>query len=1032
MKNIKLAILVSSALCSLGQSAFAQSTTAPTNEDLAAQRQADAASASAEDQAADIVVVGSQIRGTRVTDALPVTVIDAKAIDATGAVSGDELLRTIPQIGDVDFNSSNGPQTSNTARGDINSIDLRNLGAGNTLVLINGRRMVQHPVSQAGIANVPVLTYNANALPVAAIERLEVLRDGAAAIYGADAVAGVINVVLRDDYEGARINARYGLAEGSSLHEFNTNGVAGFNFADGRGNLTVMGEYTHRTAQNSADFPFTATNDLRSYFADVPGYSDSTAPDNRSSYTPFANFSVVNNVGVKQNGSTITSNAGSFHIQPTNVDGCTAGLPSGVCIAKGALSYGRNRDLRFDNARNTTVKPSVDRVNVYASAHYDLTNDITAFAEGGYYHATSHAVQPPVIALNDITVPASNYYNPFGAATLPNGTANPNRLPGLTNVPDEGLPVTLTRYRFVDTGPQNVDVTNSQSRIVGGLRGFVAGFDWETALTYSEARATDLSDAVNSTALQRQLALATPDAYNPFNGGGCNGVPSFGVCTPSPAASIDPILFRLRREDRTTLTLAEGKLSRPDLFRLPAGNVGIALGVAFRHETQEDNRDANLDGTNSFTDSVTGATNESNVIAVSPTPDTFGSRNVFSAYGELAVPVISPDMDIPLIRRVELQLAGRYENYSDFGSIFRPKIAGAWDIVDGVRLRASYSKGFRAPNLEQINAAEYGRLSTNNDYLRCEADLRAGRIANFNDCSEPVGYSIRVAGNPDLEPELSDDRSVGIVLQPRLIPSHFGKLTLTADYWEIRQRGIVGQFGGSNSLILDYLNRVNGSSNPNVVRANPTADDVAFFQGTGIDPVGQIVTVNDEFVNLLPQTVRGLDLALIYNVNDTGIGDFDVSLNAAHLFEFSRDTGDAVAQLFDARDAGQINAATPLSDAEDLLARGGRPKWKATGTLTWTLDQLEVGALGQYNGVIYDDSFLNDAGDPYRVGSQFTANLYVQFTVDNNRGPFNEMRFRVGARNITNEFPLISQGGYYGSLYQSYGRYLYASVGLGL
>ncbi|WP_187335361.1 TonB-dependent receptor plug domain-containing protein [Novosphingopyxis iocasae] len=1023
MKSIKRAVMASTALCSIGSPALAQ-------QDATAQT-SDTATTPAEEAPA-IVVVGTQIRGTQVTNALPVTVVDAKAIDATGAVSGDELIRSIPQMGDVDFNSSNGPQTSNSARGDVNSIDLRNLGPGNTLVLINGRRMVQHPVSQAGIANVPVLTYNANALPVGAIERLEVLRDGAAAIYGADAVAGVVNVVLKDDYQGARVNARYGLVENSSAHEFNTNAVAGFNFADGRGNLTVMGEYTHRTAQNSADFPFTRTGDLRSYFADLPGFADSNAPDNRSSYTPFANFTVVGNVGVRQNGRAITSGAGSFHIQPTNVAGCTASLPSGVCIASGALSYGRNRDLRFDDALNTTVRPSVDRINVYASAHYDVSDDITAFAEGGYYHANSHMVQPPVIALNDIVVPASNYYNPFGAITLPDGTPNPNRLPGLTNVPAAGLPVTLTRYRFVDTGQQDVDVTNSQSRIVGGLRGYLGGFDWETTLTYSEARATDLSDAVNSTALQRQLALATPDAYNPFNGGGCNGVPSNGDCTPSSAAAIDPILFRLRRENRTTLTLAEAKLSRPDLLNLPGGDVGIAVGVAFRHESQEDNRDENLDGTITFTDSVTGATNESNVIAVSPTPDTFGSRNVFSAYGELAVPVISPEMNIPLVRKIELQLAGRYENYSDFGSIFRPKIAGAWDIIDGVRIRASYSEGFRAPNLEQINAAEYGRLSTNNDYIRCEADLRAGRIANFNECSQPVGYSIRVAGNPDLEPELSNDRSVGIVLQPRFIPPRFGRLTLTADYWEIRQTGIVGQFGGSNSLVLDYLNRLNGTSNPNVVRAAPTADDIAFFQGTGIDPVGQILTVNDRFVNLLPQTVRGIDLALLYNVRDTGIGDFDFALNAAHLIEFSRDTGDAVQQLFDARDAGQINAATPLSDAEDLLARGGRPKWKATATLTWTLDQFELGALGQYTGVIYDNSFLSDEGEPYRVGSQFTANLYLQFTVDSTRSPFNEMRFRIGARNITNEYPLISQGGYFGSLYQPYGRYLYASVGLGL
>ena len=983
------------------------------------------------DSANTIVVVGTQIRGSQVTAALPVTVLDTKAIEATAAVSGDELLRTVPQIGDTDFNPTRGPQSSNFARGDVASVDLRNLGIGNTLVLINGRRMVQHPVSQAGIANVPVLTYNANSLPVGAIQRVEVLRDGAAAIYGADAVAGVLNVVLKDDYQGVRLNTRYGSVEGSGAHDFNTNGVAGFNFGEGRGNLTFMGEYTHRSAQKSEDFPYTATNDLRPLFANDPAYSGSDGPDGRSSYTPWANFNVVGNVGVRQNGTRITSAAGSFHIQPNAVDGCTAALSSGVCLASGNLSYGRNRELRFDNAVNTTVTPRVDRVNLYATTRYDVTDSITAFAEGGYYHAKSQQLQPPVIRLNDVTVPASNYWNPFGAVTLPDGSVNPNRLPGLTNVPAEGLPVVLTRYRFVDTGPQVVDVTNEQWRIVGGLRGMLGGFDWETSFTYSVATATDLSDNIDATALQRQLSLSTPDAYNPFSGGGCDGNFSVGDCTPSSQAAIDPIVFKLRRDNRTTLTLAEGKLSRPDLFALPGGNVGMAFGVAFRHESQEDNRDPNLDGTITFTDSVTGRVDESNVIAVSPTPDTFGARDVFSAYAEFAVPVISPDMNIPLVDRMELQLAGRYENYSDFGSIFRPKVAGFWDIVDGVRIRGSYSKGFRAPNLEQINAAEYGRLATNNDYIRCEADLRAGRIATFNDCSQPVGYSIRVAGNPDLEPERSDDTSVGIVLQPNFIPPEYGRLTITADYWEIKQKGIVGQFGGSNSLVLDYLNQLGGTNNPNVERAAPNADDIAFFAGTGIDPVGQVQRVNDEFVNLLPQTVRGLDMSLNYVLDDTSVGSFNFSVNAAHFLEFSRDTGDSVQQLFEARDAGIIDAATPLSNAEDLLGRGGRPPWKLTSTLTWDYGPFEVGALGQYTGVIYDDGFLSDEGEPYRVGDQFTANLYVQYTFDE-LGPLRDARLRLGARNMFDKQPLISEGGYYGALYQPYGRYLYASIGVGI
>ena len=166
-----------------------------------------------------------------------------------------------------------------------------------------------------------------------------------------------------------------------------------------------------------------------------------------------------------------------------------------------------------------------------------------------------------------------------------------------------------------------------------------------------EHLALQLEDAPRVT--QQQLALATPDAYNPFSGG-CVSTPSYGDCSPSSQAAIDGIVFDLVRESRTTLTMADFKMSRGDLFALPAGNVGIAFGAEARRETQRDDRDANLDGTNTFTDMVTGETNLSNVAAVSPNPDTRGSRNVGSAYVEFAVPLVSEEMGIPLVHRLDI------------------------------------------------------------------------------------------------------------------------------------------------------------------------------------------------------------------------------------------------------------------------------------------------------------------------------------------------------------------------------------------
>lgn len=267
-------LLASTAICLLA-SAPAQAQTAEAEAADAAEPQADG------ETAGDIVVVGTRIEGARVTEALPVVVVGQDRLDAIGAVSGDELIRNIPQMGDVSFNPGNNAQTSNAARGDVGSVNLRSLGVGNTLVLLNGRRIVTHPASQglSDTGTVPVLSYNSNAIPTTGLQRLEVLLDGAAALYGSDAVAGVVNTVLKDNYNGLRMQAQYGGAEGTHLREFQGNILAGKSFE--RGNITVSLEYTDRSALRAEDQDFTASANLRPLFADYPDFADSQTPDSR-------------------------------------------------------------------------------------------------------------------------------------------------------------------------------------------------------------------------------------------------------------------------------------------------------------------------------------------------------------------------------------------------------------------------------------------------------------------------------------------------------------------------------------------------------------------------------------------------------------------------------------------------------------------------------------------------------------------------------------------------------------------------------
>lgn len=980
----------------------------------------------------EIVVVGSQIKGAQTTAALPVTVLGEEEIVATAAASGDELFRSIPQMGDVTFNSAYIPNSSNSPRGDVGSVNLRNLGVGNTLVLLNGRRVVNHPASTAGENRVPVFTYNTNAIPVSGVKRLEILRDGAGAIYGSDAVAGVVNTVLQDDYEGVSLETQYGLAEGTNMREFNANGLIGAGFGGGRGNITLFGDFTRRTMLLAADQNYTASADRRPLFAGT-AFTNAGSLDGRSTTTAWGYFQASGVTdAIRRGGTALSSATGHFHIQPQSFSGCAAALNNGICIDDGAIATaGADRNLRYDTPRasNSSIIPGVKRGNIFATARYELTPDVELFGEAGLYLARTIGIQSASGTLSavPISVPANNYWNPFGPTVL-NDAPNPNRLPGLTNVPASGIPVIIRSMVFADTGRNVVVDKNSQFRLVGGVRFTLAGFDWESGVLYSEAKVTDTSDGISVSGLQRALSLSTPDAYNPFNGSSLVDPSGLDTVGSSPAA-VESMRIKTTRASKSTLALADFKGSKVDLLALPGGRLSIALGTEIRRETQFDDRDPRVDGTISFTDMVTGITYPSDLMGTSPSPDVRGKRTVFSGWVELALPVVSDEMNVPLMRNLELQMAGRFEHYSDVGSVAKPKVAGAWDIVEGIRLRGSYAENFKAPNLEQINTTLVTRSGSSTDWIRCEADLRAGRISSFANCSQTTTVSVQRSGNPNLRPETSRAFGGGFVLEPRFIPTRFGRLTLTADYWNIKQKGIVGLLSEGEVTILDYLRRLQGSSNPNVIRAAPTSDDIAAFRNTGIEPVGQILYTLDRYVNLLPQKVAGWDFGFTYALRGTRIGDFNLTLNAAYLDKFYRSPSAGIAELLAARAAGAINAGTTISGGGNLLRMGGKPRWKASGTLTWSSGPVQVGGFTQYTGSLLDDTLLGSTGNPWLVDDTLTFNLYAQVDIKSIGG--RSMRLRMGARNLTDEKPPLSAAGYLASVYNPYARYWYVNARVG-
>jgi outer membrane receptor protein involved in Fe transport len=976
----------------------------------AAAQQGAAPQAAREEDLVEVVIVGSQIRGTKITEVLPVTVVDKEDIIATAAVSGDDLFRSIPQAGDVQFQEARTTGNLNDARGDTSSINLRSLGTGNTLMLLNGRRVVPAPGTQTENF-VPVQTANTNAFPVAGVRRVEVLRDGAAAIYGTDAVAGVVNTVLENDYEGARLEAQYGGSDGTPHRETTVNLKAGTRLNDGTRVAVYAGFYT-RNRLLATDRDYAASEDHRWKVADTPWAGD-TAFDNRTTSSPWGSFTVIPSTVAVRQGTTALTTSGVFRVEPTSntAAGCSSTTYNGnLCLRAGTITGAVDRELRYNENADRTLRGAVDRYNAFATISREI-GDVEVFGEAGFYRASLSGLreQSAPLASAVISVPASNYYNPFGASTI-GGVANPNRLPNLVNVPAAGLPLRITTYRPVDTGPRVYEVTDDSTRLLAGVRGERAGFDWESAIVYSWAKTDDFTtNAVSNTLFQQSLAKATPDAYNPFNGGN-QQVYSGADTTPNNAGTIAGFLVGVNRISETTLAMWDLKVSRPDVVALPGGDVGIASGLEVRRESYVDNRDPRLDGTIKYTDVVTNITYGTDVMGASPSPDVRAHRSIMSAYLELAVPVVSPVMEIPLVKSVDMQLAARTERYSDFGTVTKPKVALNWTMTDWLALRGSASQAFRAPNLPQFYSSGTQVSNTRTDFSFCRL--------NAVTCTGASTIEVR-SGNQGLGPEEADNLSAGLVLEPSL-PESAGKLTLSVDFWSIKQTEVIGIEGGQVQLLYDYLLRLDGQSNPNLVRDAPV----------GTNRVGQLLQINDNYFNITPRQLEGLDASLRYELRRTKFGNFTFTVNAAKLTKFEQQATEMARKVIDANNAGRFGPGIVVTAAGNQIGINGNPEWRGSASLTWRQQQWRAGMFVNYVGSVFDTGPAAVNGQLFEVDSWTTMSVYGQYDFRRRDDILDQTSLRLGVRNIEDKDPPVTSTnfGYFGSLANATGRYVYVTL----
>lgn len=975
-----------------------------------------------EETEATIVVTGSQIQGAQINDVLPVTVLDEQQIENTGASSGDELFRSIPQAGTVAFNEQNAT-TQNNVRGDVGSVNLRDLGTGNTLLLMNGRRMNLHPGFQTELL-VPVVSPDTNEIAPGSVRRIEVLRDGASAIYGADAVAGVINTVLKGNMKGGFLETDWRASDGTSLYSYSINGGLGFDFGGGRGNLTVYGGHFHENGLDALKRDYSRDDNKLPLLVGTDFEGDASF-NNRNTFGPFGQFDI-------QAPSTRTPiRDDDFYLQPSTFSGCDMDFGNGICANAGTTP---TTEVRYNTIFGNTLISRKNRYNAMALLNYELTDSLEAYFEGSYYRSENQRINDASAILSAVPVGIAStaYWNPFGPTTLVSGGANPNRLPG-TTIPSTGADVIMERYRFVDAGNRGVFVDKDAYRLVGGLRGNFGAWEFDTGFVYSKSKVTDLeTNRVSLTAMQQSINRTTSDAYNPFNGG-CIEDPGQGDCTPNPASVIDTFRINVSRVGGTSLALADFKISRDDLIVLPAGNLGVATGVEWRRETFYDDRDARLDGTITFTDSVTGVFNGSDVAGTSPSPDTDGTRTVYSAFAEIFVPVVSSDMNIPLVEDFNVQMAGRIERFEDIdATAVVPRVAASWTTIPGVTFRGAWSQGFRAPNLVQVNDDGTTRSNTRDDFVVCQAQVRKGLLSSLDACPGAGVISFR-SGARSLKPEDSDSINLGIVLEPKFMPG----LTLTADYWQVKQAALVGTFGDDNAIALDLLRRLGGSTNPNVIRAAPTADDIELFTGTGLTPAGKIVRVLDPYLNLDSRVSKGWDIGMNYKVPDFGIGQFRLRLNAARLKSFVQSAGVDGEELLAGIAAGKLPADVTVGGLGELLEIEGRPKWRVSGSVNWESGPVEIGLFGKYTGKVWDTSVVRDillvSDNPnanyYRVKDQFLTNLSVSYTIDNDTA-LSGTRLRFAINNLFDKDPPLADEtyGFYSELYTARGRVFHVEL----
>ncbi len=999
-----------------------------------------------------VTVTGSNLRRLDQEKALPVTIVDRDTIEARDASQPADLLTSLPQVTGLPGNET--ATLGATARGDNASVSLRGLKSADTLVLLNGRRILPHGISQ-GEGGVPTLSINVNQLPNRGLDRVEVLRDGASAVYGTDAVAGVINYITRRDYLGTELILRYAQTEIGDGKEWRGTFTHGLNFAGDRGRAQLVLDYYDREAIFARNRPFMAEADM-TYRAPAPwNVSTNTQFNARSATSEYGNY----NVGTVTGGvfsatrpagipASLATAAGAFFLVPTETGG--VGFRTTTPPRDGVT-----RTYYWNNNTYRVLQPESTRVNTYLSAEYDLKEHLTAFGDFTYYDANSTTYREPAsITLStdgEFIVTPDNPWNPFGTRFWhPTGAPNADGSPRLTGTPGS---VRISNKRLIDLPDRVAEIDSRTLRAVTGLRGRLGQtWRWESAFLWGDNKVIDTESGTPRDSLFRPtLSRTDPNqAFNPF--GRTFAVQGGSLVVTgdyrNPAALINSFLDQFVRIGRTGLRSVDFN-ANGDLWQLWGGNVqSLAVGGEYRYESYVDYRPP-FAGLNPPGSGL--PLDDDDFMNFSPNANTYGNRHVAALYLETNVPLVGENQRLPLARRLDLTASVRYESYTDFGETTKPKVGLTWLPARSVLVRASYNEGFRAPNLAQLFTGTLIRTVTGS------TDTYRSTVTGLP-TDGPSNRRSVASGNRNLQPEESKGKSAGVVVE---VPWVKG-LSLGLDYWEVRQSNVIASSGsiaddtqallaatqaalaaGQNIASIDLgSGTANYQGDGSVVRLPVTQADRDFFAAYNATRtpanqravVGAIDILRTSYFNKSSQFVNGFDLDLNYRLPRTALGNFIVSTNWSYLNDFH----------------SYNSAGAPRTDlrwTNSAAVGGTTPKWRGSASLTWRRQDWGAGLSAYYTGdysdagatttsAIYDSlgrpgyitPVFTNGSNIYRyvVKDSTTYNAYVSYRFRGNDTSkwLRDTSVRLGVVNLLDDIPPLASDsrGYDPSVYNLMAR----------